>query len=174
MRIILELITRWLVKHFAPRPVLLRRGKRLLIRSGWRTNILTLGGRSRKVYVDAFQKTVRVQDRTFCVIFRSRIVPFDQILQVVYTYNDLMGWSRYSSPLDLFEVGLLLTNGKIIKLFRYFGEGDFANHTIISDPYFWDEIISSALVKHNLDYESRNLAETLAFVIGVRRGDRVI
>ncbi|MBI1335165.1 MAG: hypothetical protein JST12_16680 [Armatimonadetes bacterium] len=167
-----NILSRLVTKAFAPRPVIRAENPFLVIESGWRTALLTLGGRKRRVTIDPNNRIVRIQDRTFWFVRNNQVITFDRVQEVVYTYRDIMGSNWFShTEEDLFRVGLWLRDGKEVILFRFYGQGDFVNNSIWPDWMKWDEIIPGEIVRHNMESESQVLAGALGHMIGVPVGD---
>lgn len=167
-----SIASRVLTKAFAPRPVIRREGVFLVVESGWRTSLLTLGGRHRRVTIDPQNKIIRIQDRRFWGFTKREVITFDRVNEIIYSYNDMMAsnWISHDSE-DLFRVGLWLLDGKEIILFRFYGQGEFINNSIWPDWMMWDDILPGQIVPHNMESESLVLADILAGMIGVPVGN---
>lgn len=115
-----SIASRLITKALAPRPVVRREGAFLVIESGWRTALLTLGGRKRRVTIDPKNRIIRIQDRRFWGFIGRQVIPFDRIQEIIYSYSDLAGSDWFShDEQDLFRVGLWLQDNKDIILFRF-------------------------------------------------------
>jgi hypothetical protein len=167
-----SIISRLLTMALAPRPVISRRSNFLVVRSGWRTALFTLGGRYRKVIVDPMSQIVRIKDRYFWLIIKTRVITFDRVHEVVYAYTDMLSsdWFSHDAQ-DLFKVGLWLQDSKQIILFRFYGQGEFVNNSIWPDWMMWDEILPGQIVQHNMDSDALAVAELLSTMIGVQLGN---
>ncbi len=167
-----SIVSRLLTMAFAPRPNIRREGAFLIIRSGWRTALLTLGGRYRKVIVDPASQIVRIRDRYFWLFIKTRVITFDRVHEVTYTYSDMFSsdWFSHDAQ-DLFKVGLWLKDGSQTVFFRFYGQGEFVNNSIWPDWMMWDEILPGQIVQHKMDSDALALAELLSTMIGVPLGD---
>lgn len=164
--------SRLLTKAFAPRPIIRREGVFLVIESDWRTSLLTLGGRKRRVSVDPKNRIIRIQDRRFWAFTSNQVITFDRVKEIIYTYADMMesNWVSHTEE-DLYRVGLWLQDGKEIILYRYYGQGDYVNNSIWPDWMRWDDILPGMIVKHDMESESLMLADLLSAMIGVPIGN---
>jgi hypothetical protein len=152
---------RLLIRIFSPRPTIKREGDLVVIRSTWRTALLTLGAVGRKVVIDPKSKVIRTNARIFWVFHRMRRIEFDWIAEVFSTYTDL-GDSYFSHfEEDLFCVGLKLKDGSHITLFRFYGQGEFINQSIWPDWMFAGDIMEGKLLPHSFEAESVGLADLL-------------
>jgi hypothetical protein len=167
-----SLASRLLTKIFAPRPVIKREGTLLIIRSGWRTALLTLGARDRRVTIDPANRIIRVRDRRFWAFIGRQVLEFGQIGEIVYAYSDLFGndWVSHDSE-DLFRVGLWLNDNRDITLFRFFGQGEFVNNTIWPDWMMWSENLRTQIFPHDMESQALAVAELLAAMVGVPIGN---
>lgn len=166
-----EIVSRLVMKAVVPRPEVTVEGNCLVLQSGWRTAALTLGGRKRKVIVDRQKSLITIQDRRFWVSSKQTIV-FDRVHEVIYGYVDMGGndWTSGNEQ-DLFTVGLWLKDGKVVTLFRLYGEGEYINNSILPDWMFVDEIIPGQVVKHGMDDHALSVSDVLAATIGVPVGN---
>jgi len=164
--------SRLATKALAPRPVIRREGVLLVVESGWRTSMLTLGGRKRRVSVDPTNRIIRIQDRSFWAFTKNQVITFDRIQEIIYSYNDMLesDWVSHDAE-DLFKVGLWLQDGKSIILFRFFGQGEFVNNSIWPDWMMWDDILPGKIVQHDMDSEALALADLLSGMVGVPVGN---
>ncbi len=154
----------------APRPVILKVGDELIVRSGWRTWLWTLGARHRRVVVSPRKRVLRVVDRRFWLFRSTRRVEFEWIARVlVDDYDWGFGtWASGYTQQDLLLVGLALKNNDTVTLFRYYCQGDFVNDSFYPDWMMWDEIAASALVPGGaVANEAQRLASVLSGLIGV-------
>ncbi len=167
-----SIASRLITKAFAPRPVVRCEGSLLIIESGWRTSMLTLGGRSRRVSVDRKNEIIRIQDRRFWAFTNRQVISFDRIQEIIYNYSDALesDWVSHDAE-DIFRVGLWLKDGKDIILFRFYGQGEFVNNSIFPDWMMIDEIIPGQVVTHNMDSESLSIADVLSKIVGVPIGN---
>jgi hypothetical protein len=170
---ILSILSRILTTAFAPRPVVKRQGVLLLIRSGWRTAILTLGSKRRNVTIDPTNQIIRIYDRSFWVAEKREVIEFHQVQEIVYAYQDLFpanNWISHDEQ-DLFIVGLWLHDGRNVTLFRFYGQGQFVNNSIWPDWMMWDEFLKGKMVPHNMDSAALGLAELLSAMLDVPIGN---
>lgn len=105
----------------------------LTARTSMKGLLLSLTLLYRSVIVDRSAGTVTIHRRLFWFFRRTRTIPFRDIEQILYTYEDLnlgttLGLSGDSK--DSFAVGLRLKSGKDVHLFHFLGEGEF--------QYGWD------------------------------------
>ena len=166
MEYILTLLSRFLVKWFSPRPDIRKEGGLLVIQSGWRTALVSLGGRHRRVVVDPKAKLLRVSDRRFWLFSSTRRIEFDWIQEVFYTYQDLAGGLLSHYDQDLFTVGVRLRNGNVLTLFRFFGQGAFYNASVWPDWFYWEEHLIGRVAQSDFESESAQLADVLCHLTG--------
>jgi hypothetical protein len=165
---VLGIVSRLLIRAFSPRPVVERNGSLIVVRSTWRTTLLTLGAVSRKVVIDPHSKIVRMSSRIFWAFDRKRVIPFDRIYEVFYTYTDLAANSMIShNEQDLFCVGVKLKDGAVVTFFRFFGEGEFVNESLWPDWMRADDVLLGKIAPHNLGDESSGLADLLCAYFSV-------
>ena len=167
-----SIVARIVIKVFAPRPVVKCEGSLLIIESSWRTSMLTLGGRSRRVSVDRKNEIIRIQDRRFWVFTNRQVIPFDRIQEIIYNYSDVLesNWVSHDSE-DLFRVGLWLEDDKDVILFRFFGQGEFVNNSLFPDWMMIEESLPGQIVTHNMDSDSLSVADVLSKIVGVPIGN---
>jgi hypothetical protein len=167
-----SIASRVLTKAFAPRPNVRCEGSLLVIESGWRTAMLTLGGRPRRVSVDRQNRIIRIQDRRFWAFTNRDVIAFDRIQEIIYSYNDALesNWVSHDSE-DIFRVGLWLKDGKELILFRFFGQGEFVNNSLWPDWMMAGDILPGQIVTHDMDSQSISLADVLSKVVGVPIGN---
>ncbi|HLO99374.1 MAG TPA: hypothetical protein VK171_12330, partial [Fimbriimonas sp.] len=77
-----SILSRLVTKAIVPRPTLKVKGTRLVIESGWRTAMWTLGGRKRTVIVDRQRELITILDRRFW-ISSSEMIVFDRVREVI-------------------------------------------------------------------------------------------
>jgi len=115
---------------------------KLIARTSPGLKFLTLGFSNRTVTVDPKRRTITIENRPFGLNLEPRVVGFDQIERVTYTYRDwniMAGISRTYDSVDCFTVGLDIAGGKRAHLFRFVGEGAFVNDSHLPDWAYWDE-----------------------------------
>ncbi|HWD38378.1 MAG TPA: hypothetical protein VG944_05985 [Fimbriimonas sp.] len=166
IEVILTILFRIFTLTFSPTPAIKKEGGLLAIESTWKTALLTLGGRHRRVLVDPKNRGIILTDRRFWLFRSSRRIPFDAIVSILYGYVDLAdSWfSHYDE--DLYTVGLNLTNGTSVAFFRFFGQGSFTNNSIYPDWCFWEENMVSKTAQHDMESESATLAGVLSHITG--------
>ena len=169
-----SMLSRLVTKAFAPRPTIKKEGVFLVIQSGWRTALLTLCGRHRRVAVDPQSKIIHVRDRRFWFFIDRKVYAFDRIQEIIYSYSDLFNsdWFSHDSE-DLFRVGFWLRDGKEIILFRFFGQGEFVNNSIWPDWMMWGDILPGQIVTRDMDSASERLANLLGQMVGVPVGNGI-
>lgn len=131
----------------------------------------TLGGRKRKVIVDRQRELITILDRRFW-ISSSEVIVFDRVREVVHGYVDMGGndWTSGNEQ-DLFTIGLWLKDGKVVTLFRMYGEGEYINNSLLPDWMFVEDIIPGAVVKHGMGDHALSISDVLAATIGVPVGN---
>ena len=167
-----SILSRLITKAFSPRPTVKREGVFLVIESDWRTAMLTLGGRKRRVTVDPQNKIIRIQDRRFWAFTNCQVIAFDRVQEIIYSYNDMLesGWISHNSE-DLFRVGLWLHDNRSVILFRFYGQGEFVNNSIWPDWMRWEDILPGQIVRHDMDSEALAVADLLSAMVGVPVGN---
>lgn len=148
MGVVADILDRALTAVLAPRPDILKKGNVLVIRSGWRTWLFSLGARHRRVTVDPQTKVLRIRDRQLWVFFLSRRIEFEWVAEIVMDDTDLTpwNWGTYTQE-DVIRIDLRLKNGERVKLFRFFNQGDFVNDSILfPDWCYWEEHVANAIV----------------------------
>jgi hypothetical protein len=140
--------------------------------SGWKTSVLTLGGRYRRVVIDPKLRVIRIRDRRFWLFQSTRRIEFDWICEVRHTYRDL-GDSFFSHvEEDFYTVGVTLMNGEAVTLFRFFGRGEFINNSFEPDWWLWEDFaIAKMFASKDTESESEHLANVLCSMVGVGIGD---
>ncbi len=167
-----SIASRLVTKAFAPRPSVRCEGSLLIIESDWRTAMLTLGGRKRRVTIDRKNEIIRVQDRRFWAFTSRQVIAFDRIQEIIYNYNDMLesNWVSHSSE-DLYRVGLWLKDGKDLILFRFYGEGEFINNSVFPDWMMTGDFIPGQVVTHDMDSASLSIADVLSKIVCVPIGN---
>jgi len=171
-----SLLASWVWSRiFCFQPKITRENGRLIARSGWRSQLFTLGFAGRQVVVDRQRKLVRIRRRSFWLVTKSRFIPFDAVHEVTYDYHDIdhggevLTYSHQQD--DLFVVGLKLTTGEHVLLFRFYGAGDFSNNSDFPDWFFWEDKLEARLTMQNCEGESRAYAYSIAAAMGVEVGN---
>jgi hypothetical protein len=165
-----SILGRYLMRTFSPRPTIEKEGGILVVRSSWRTALLTLGARSRHITVDPKLKVMRIIDRRFWFFTSTRRLEFDWIAQVILDDHDMsMGsnWYSYYQE-DLLMIGLLLKDGTTMTLFRYWEQGDYVNNSIWPDWTRWEEFaVAAAVPGGEMASDASRLGYVLSGLIGV-------
>ena len=130
---------------------------RLMARTSWIVQTLTLFSHSKEVCVDRDQQLVTIRARYLWVITRHREIPFDNIRRIDYSYSSIpTSFSLIAGPtdqLDRFTVSLCLFNPRRpIKLFSFSGEGAVATG--------WTGVLlgDDSIVDFSGDQEGRSLS----------------
>jgi hypothetical protein len=160
---------------FVFQPKILRHNGQLIARSGWRSQLFTLGFAGRQIVVDRQRHLIRIRTRSFWFARKTRFIPFNAVDEVTYDHHDIdpagetLSWSHQQD--DLFTVGLKLKSGEYVTLFKYYGAGDFSNNSDFPDWFFWEDKLEARLTMQNCEGESRAYAYSIAAVIGVEVGN---
>jgi len=159
---------------FAVRPRIEKKGSVLVVSTGLRALIYSLGYGSRHVTFDPNRRLVRIRSRYLWLVHSSRFIPFDAIHEVLYSYADVspttsLTWAHQQS--DLFMIGLKLDKGEEITLFRFYGAGDFVNDGPWPDWMYWGDMLEAKVTMGGQEGESRMLAEVMSGLIGVPIGN---
>jgi len=166
-------------------PVVSKQGNLLMISSGWRAHLLTLGCASRQIIVDPSQKVVRIKGRRFWFGRWSRRIEFDWIQEIVYGYwhsgwgstsddgfwggsgaMSLFGYGEYTED-EMFTVALQLKNNTKVTLCRFFGSGDFVNNTVWPDWCYWGDQFLADATHGTQETSSHALVDVLSNLIQV-------
>lgn len=137
----------------------------LIIVTGWRERLLTLGTVLRQVIVDPKDELVIVRDRYLWLFRPVRMIRFSDVRAVTYGYDDwsgtMLGEARH--PLDCYQVGLCLGDEREMTLFYFFGESPFADAALQPEWSLWPEY---SLELDTQQSRSRLLVELLGKMIG--------
>ena len=149
-------------------PSIRKVGERLVCRTGWGGRLLSLGACSTTLVVDPAERRLHLTRRSFWFRRRRRAVGFDLVEAVTYGYEDLapgppLDFARDS--LDLFTVGLRLSDGEEFTLFRFFGEGTFRNDGMLPDWCYWPEYTLD--LSGDQEPRSRQLVDLLSAMLDV-------
>ncbi|MGA2061392.1 MAG: hypothetical protein ABSG67_12990 [Thermoguttaceae bacterium] len=93
--------------------------------AGW---LLSLTLIFRRVDVDAQRKVVVINRRLFWFFKSAKVIPFGQIQEINYEYEDLGPFTSLGltgDSKDCFSVNLRLVDDSTVHLFNFLGEGDF-------------------------------------------------
>ena len=119
------------------------RGNKLVATTAWRLRVLTLEFLARSVVVDPKKKVVTVRARLFWLLARNRCLKFSAIEAVTYSYRDWApgfgGWGHRSA--DVVKVGLRLYEHEDVRLFYFFGDGEFTNDGPLPNWLYWDHYL---------------------------------
>lgn len=151
-------------------PRIRRRGRMVAITSGLRVVVMTLGLLHRTVLLDLDQNVLRIIDRRGWFFRRYRRIPFERVAAVTYGYQDTAPFSSVSMEYrqwDLYTVGIRLRDQEDVLLFRFFGQGDYINNSLLPDWMFTDEIVIAELTRGGQETRSRLLVELLSHVMNV-------
>lgn len=152
---------------FNVQPSVRTEGHKLLIESGWKSHLLSLGASSSRTAVDTKTRLIRIQTRRFWFANAVRVIRFEWVDAVEY------GYSGYSAGLvtedqDIFTVALRLKQrGESVPVCRFVGSGDFANNTPLPDWLFLDRQLEARLSAGDQESSSLRLVDILSSVIGV-------
>ena len=141
----------------------------LVVTSGWKTLVLTLGLVWRRVTVDPDKEIATIESRYFWTVERLREVTFREIRAVTYGYSDQSLSQHHSythQALDVYRVGLRLIHDEEIHLFRFVGEGAWMSNSPFPDWMHWEERLVDFFGTQ--DRDSLGLVELLSGLIGVR------
>jgi hypothetical protein len=162
-----EVIDRLLGQVFSPRPQISRRGSVVVLQSCWRTSLLTLGARKRRVELDPVRRIVKIYDRRWWVAVSSQVIPFDRIKEVVFACLNTNSTSWTAGAGESYVLGLTVPPQRhTLFLFNLQGDGEFVNDGPWPDWMYAEEIAAGALVKNTRDDEARNVADVLARMTG--------
>jgi hypothetical protein len=149
-------------------PIVAKEGQLLIIKTGWRGHLLSLGAASRKVTVDPVSKIVRLKGRRFWFFGWSRRIEYDWIQQISYGYTGFGGWGWGEGTTDdLFSISLDLKNNTHVVLCRFFGSGDFYNNTIMPDWWYYGDQLLADVSRGTQEQNSSALVNLLENMIGV-------
>lgn len=140
----------------------------LVLSTGFKTSLLTLGLARRRVVVDPAARTVTIESRYGWVVERERVVPFDRVRAVSYGYDDLSPDGPFSlahDAVDVYRVGLRLWDDEDVPLFRFVGEGSWVNDSDWPDWLYWDEKYGD--LAGTQDRDALAVVELLTAMIGV-------
>lgn len=146
------------------------RQQRLIISTGWRVRVLTLGLALRQVEIDPERRTIVVESRHGWLFTSRREIRFDEVKAVTYGYGDESTDQYFSfahDTFDVYRIGLRLkVNAEEIHLFRYVGEGTWVNS---SDWPLWMHDVTAYLdFSGTQDRDSLALVEAICGMLGVR------
>ncbi len=145
----------------------------LVARTGWKANVFSIGFAGRSVTLDRNREMIRLRKRWFWFVVTTRYISFASVKEVLYGYTDVdpfqsFSWAHLQD--DLFSVGVKLRTGEEIRLFRFYGQGDFSNDGPFPDWFFWDEILESKLTKGSQEGHALIYAEVVSVLVGVPIG----
>ena len=151
-------------------PTVSKEGQLLIIKSGWRAHLLSLGAASRKISVDPVSKIVRLRGRRFWFFGWSRRIEYDWIQQIEYGYWSTGGSNLYwgeGTEDEMFTISLRLKDNSDVTLCRFFGSGDFYNNTIMPDWWYYGDQMLAEVSRGTQQQSSYALVNLLENLIGV-------
>ena len=155
-------------KLFNIEPTVTKEGQLLIIKSGWRAHLLSLGAASRKVTVDPVSRVVRIKGRRFWFFGWSRRIEYDWIDRISYGYTGIGGWAWGEGTTDdLFTISLELKDNTDVLLCRFYGSGDFYNKTIMPDWWYFGDQMLADVSRGTQEENSSSLIRLLENLIGV-------
>ena len=133
---------------------------RLVGRTSFVGLLISLGCVYRRVVVEPRQKRIVIHRRLFWFFTKRRVIPFQRIASIVYSYEDWspdtsLGWM--GNTMDQFTVGLKLADGDEVHLFHFAGEGSFVNNSPLPDWLFWPN--------YAFDVAGSQVGESRAFAV---------
>lgn len=159
-----NLFFRALIKTLAPRPKIQFNGRTVVVESDWRTLLLSLGARKRKVTVDSDLRFIILRDRHLWVFSKYQRFEFDEVREVLY---QSVGVDTTS---DYYRVGLWLKDGREVVFFRIYGTTEFDNQSILPDWVWTEEVAVGEIASSNHDAQSLNIVELLGRILNVPVG----
>lgn len=149
-------------------PVVSKQGDTLVIASGWRSHLFSLGAASRRITVEPQRKVLHINGRRFWFARWSRRIEFEWIQDIAYGYwSTGQGWYGEGAEDEMYTVGLNLKNGEEVILCRFFGSGDYYNNTIMPDWCYWGDQYSADLAHGTQNESSHALLDVLSRLLGV-------
>ncbi len=148
-------------------PRIRKEGGRLVATSSLR--LLCLGAFCREVVVEPHKGWLMINDQAWWFLRKSRLIPFDKILNITYGFEDVTpgGWLvSVRDTKELFRVGLRLQDGGEFDLFRFFGDGPFVNEGIWPNWMYWEDYLSD--LTGSQENESPYLVELLCQMTGAK------
>lgn len=133
--------------------------------TAWAAQLLMLCGWFRRVRIDLEERRVSIDDRSWWIRCRERVILFDQVAAVTYGYEEWSWTWGARDPIDRFIVGLKLKSRKEVALFWFAGDGTFTNDGILPDWVYWKEIAFD--LQGTQEQESRVFARVLSKMIEV-------
>lgn len=123
----------------------------------------------REILIDPEEKSLTIRRRILWFVKTRRRVRFSNVAVISYEYED---WNPVSSmgfagdSVDCFSVKLGLHDGSTLHLFRFFGEGTFANRDgLFPDWAYWDEYLFD--VSGSQEEESKAYVDLLQHLLDV-------
>ncbi len=105
-------------------------GNQLISRTSFLGQLFRLFSYSKRIVIDKRQKIVSLQKRFFWIFNTERIISFNEINRIDYSYSEtITNWSFFLGPtdqLEFFTVSLMLGSlieEKKVKLWTFWGEG---------------------------------------------------
>jgi len=123
----------------------------------------------RTIVVDPEEKILTIRRRILWFFKTRRRVRFSDVAVISYEYEDwnpISGMGFAGDSVDCFSVKLGLHDGSNLHLFRFFGEGTFANRDgLFPDWAYWDEYLFD--VSGSQEEESRAYVNLLQRLLNV-------
>jgi hypothetical protein len=137
----------------------------IFIGSSWLMQVLTLGFGSRVIKISSRLKIVAIDYRIFWIWKIHKLIKFDEVDYIQYSYNSsfLSGEDGYKH--DYFDVVLKLKNDERIKITCFSGVGDFVG--FLPDVLFSSDSVGSNLTGDQ-EVRSKAFVDTLCKLLNVR------
>ncbi|MCB2153871.1 hypothetical protein KQI84_03225 [bacterium] len=134
----------------------------LVARTSTIFSIISLGLCLKSLRADPQRRVVTFRRVFFWVFAKTREIPFDQVKEVHYRYENMHPFASFTAAdsIDCYTVILEFHNRDEVTLFRWMGEGEFSNESLWPDWMYWEEIL--------LDVEGTQKKESLAFFEALR------
>ena len=103
-------------------------------------SLVSLGLCQKRVEVDLRERVFRVLHWNFWVFPKRWTIPFSEVSEIKYSYRDLKAFlpspNMAGNAWDSYSISLKLHDGHEILLFRWIGEGEFSNESILPDWFY--------------------------------------
>lgn len=149
-------------------PRVRKRKGRLIATTAWRVRILSLGLMIRRVTIDPQEQQITISRRLFWFFPRRRRIRFGAVAAVTYGYSGWKtnyDWWGTSDTFDIYSVGLRLHGAEELRLFYFYGDGEFVNDGPWPDWFYWPDYVFD--LTGTQTKESRAYVEVLSKMIGV-------
>lgn len=110
------------------------------------------------VTVDHSNRPIIIKDRRFWFFTSTQTIARERIVAVL---NEVIDFGNTITS-EIFTVGLFLDDGKIINLFRLYGEGEFVHNGFLPDMLFWEDTVPGQVVQNKSDDHSGAVCKMLA------------